>query len=70
MTYVQTIKLTPDMELEALQKIFASQPRVLYLNDGQRRLIARVTEHRLAALAEQVSRNGQRPTPTSARRTR
>jgi len=61
MTDVHTIKLTSDMELEALQQVFASQPRVLYLNDGQRRHIRRVTEDRWLALAAQVSRNGQRP---------
>jgi hypothetical protein len=63
MTHMRTIKLTPEMELEALQKVFASQPRVLYLNDGQRRHITRVTEHRLAALAARASRDGQRPNP-------
>jgi hypothetical protein len=61
MSDVRTMKLTSDMELEALQQVFASQPRVLYLNDGQRRHIRRVTEHRLAALADLAARNGQRP---------
>jgi hypothetical protein len=64
MTDVQTMKLTPEMELQALQQVFARQPRVLFLNDGQRRHIRRVTEDRLRVLAEQASRNGQRPSPT------
>jgi hypothetical protein len=58
---MRTIKLTEQMELEALQQVFDNQPRVLFLNDGQRRHIKRVTEDRLAALAEIASRNGQRP---------
>jgi hypothetical protein len=58
---MRTIKLTEQMELEALQQVFDNQPRVLFLNDGQRRHIKRVTEDRLAALAEMASRNGQRP---------
>jgi hypothetical protein len=57
---MRTIKLTEQMELEALQQVFDNQPRVLFLNDGQRRHIKRVTEDRLAALAEMASRNGQR----------
>jgi hypothetical protein len=58
---MRTIKLTPQMQLEALQQVLDSQPRVLFLTDGQRRHIRRVTQDRLAALADLASRNGQRP---------
>jgi hypothetical protein len=60
---MQTIELTQQMQLEALRQVLDSSPRVLYLNDGQRRHIRRVTEDRLAALAELANRNGQRPQP-------
>jgi hypothetical protein len=61
MSSVETMKLTAEMELEALQQVFARQPRGLFLNEGQRRHIRRVTEDRLRVLAEQASRDGQRP---------
>jgi hypothetical protein len=63
MNVVRTIKLTPQMQVEALQQVLASQPRVLFLTDGQRRHIKRVTQDRFAALADLASRNGQRPDP-------
>ena len=59
MSNVRSMKLTRQMELEALQKVYDSQRRLLYLTNGQRRRIARVTEQRLAAV------NGSAPHATS-----
>jgi hypothetical protein len=61
MSSVRSMKLTREMELEALQKVYDSQRRLLYLTPGQRRRIARVTEQRLADLAAAVSLNGAAP---------
>jgi hypothetical protein len=61
MADVRYMKLTREMELEALQTILASQHRTLHLTAGQRRRIARVTEQRLAALAAALSPNGLAP---------
>jgi hypothetical protein len=61
MSSVRSMKLTREMELEALQKVYDSQRRTLYLTAGQRRRITRVTEQRLAALAEIASPNGAAP---------
>jgi len=63
MSHVRSMKLTREMELEALQKVYDSQQRLLYLTEGQRRRIARVDEQRLAALAEAASLNGAGPRP-------
>ena len=50
MNDVRSVKLTREMELEALQKVYDSQRRLLYLTEGQRRRIARITKERLAAV--------------------